>query len=513
MWYYVLDLTDIRRTKDIDNLDYELVAEEITEYVIEYGLQAMNDKNIQSLAKLRSISFWETLRDVFVAFLEIEHEAAKQVCSMDPRGDSNKFISEYTQVISQCQDSRKIEKCDTLVDIIHKEDYDLLYEREDAFLSGPSNYKQAVILLDNNKEYVGHIYFWSWLTANKEYTGDPFMLEFGGIRTSLKNLLCGGVKSVAPAFINIIAKWGKEYGWKSMHVFASPVGAMPFLLDKCGFSKDHFIRIEDIKCSSTLEFKQLHPETDKYGFVEEDFEDWYEDIKSKDEKLLKSMWFSYDIAADLHRVLMMSYPDLTPSADDLENLYITTFRNNEEGYKPMIYKKLIRNPKTIADFYEVRSNLNKLKEKDSSFSLYKYRSDPRYKAEIESKIIELEDINMELEDELGEFNYLVKNKDRTSQEDKEYNICLRNIFKYKVKTNELVSWYKILIKASFYYDNPDEYIALDILYDYQKIGSLLGSLKFKFGSISFGFQKLFDPSDPSNSWNNTDIMKIFIISP
>src|SRR5579871_6554969 len=265
MQYYILDLSNVKAPRE-DIVDpryiaepYPLVNPKVIDYVIREQFACMDPDNLDILSNNLNQTFQETLRDVFVTFLDMEHEVTRRTCYPKKEGEeeeleTNSFIESYLQQIQDCKDSNKKEKCHDLV-VLHNEDIQFLYWRDDDFLSSvnrwsgrypmdilqqnqrENKYKQVVILLNSNSEYLGHIYMWSWLSMNNRYLGGPFKIEFGGIRTNLRNLLCGGTKGIAPLLVNIVKDWTAKYGWNHVQVAFKPIGAMPGYLVSCGLSR------------------------------------------------------------------------------------------------------------------------------------------------------------------------------------------------------------------------------------------------------------------------------------
>jgi hypothetical protein len=483
MYYYVLDLADVK-SPDPMKKDFppEVVSDKVKKYVTEKKFACMNDKYIQRLATKEHMSFKQTLKDVFAYFLKIERYVTRSVCGMEYRDEeSNSFISWYIDLVNGCEDPKKKDKCESLR-ILYKEDIDFLYVKHDSFLmytrdstneterdilqqnERDKKYKQAVILLDNNKEYLGHIYIWSWLNMNNTYYNDPFVLEFGGIRTSFRNLLCGGTGGVAPIFVNIIADWAERHGWKYLHVALDPIGPMPGYLIKCGFNSDQFIKISDLKCRNTENLsKNLYEDLNKGTDIFSDVSLKTLLSRQNNDPVIKKIWFSTRIAKHLYELLVMSYPDRKPTYEELEYVYISSFDKNDEGYKIKSRKENVtkyHDPVNITDYNFIGTWINSLpegKKKDNLLTrFHEWDENSNYSDEAESKIDELESILISLNEHMDTLKTIPKPGDESyttfvdnihSADEEIYISTLKGIFAAKVRSQQFMFWYSNLISA------------------------------------------------------------------
>lgn len=526
-FYYILDLANAKKVsfdgKDIDP-EAEYVSEEILQYVEEEKFNCLDNKKLLQLSIDLGISFKEVLRDVFVTLVEVEHSVASSICEKIATSTSSPFIQEYITSVVECKDLKKKEKCDS-ISMLFGEDIRFLYKNFDRFLFSTKKvggkqvpnvlqenraerkYKQVVILLDPKKDYLGHIYMWSSLSINNIYLGYLYMLEFGSIRTSLRNLLCGGMKNLAPVFVNIVADWASAHGWEYMHVAFEPIGPMPGYLKKCGFSEEQLIKIDELKCASSVQYTQLNSETDMFSFLETDLETWYQRKRETDKELLQSMWFDYQIAYDLHKLFMLSYPDRTITYANLEWLYIRTFRLNMSGYVPTVKKEKLRIPETIADYCQVATHISFLPQGENKDEIEKwfrqFRSKKRYQSEINTKIDKLKTLTINLIEEVKKYKVVPKPGTseyiehshpvlRTDEEinmsilsmpkynyefsDENYISALKKIFILKVEMVNFISWYRDVLCAA---SN-----GLNVTYNGGTINALLSELREKFEQVS-----------------------------
>jgi hypothetical protein len=504
MYYYILDLANAKTYTKLYP-EIEAVSTAVQEHVLSKKFSCMNDTYIHELAIDLELSFKETLRDVFVYFLHIEHQVTRSICDGEHYSNlgtrvMSPFAQEYYNLVSECIESKKSGKCDSL-SILHQEDIDFLYKNPDEFLYNTkdwtgksdeqiaeenqrdSKYKQVVILLDKNKEYLGHIYMWSWLNINGIYYGDPFVLEFGGIRTSVRNLLCGTVKNIAPVFVNIVADWASQHGWKYLHVAFSPIGPMPGYLIQCGFNEDNLIKISDLKCKSTHKYQRIHSDsgTDIFSFIEENWQDWLQEKVKEGFELTSNMWFKKDIADNLYTVFIMSYPDRIPSYEELEWLYIMTFRKNVKGYevenKKDIKELILKPPKNITDYSRFGFYIESLPEGDHKNKLsswfHSFDSYFKYEKEVQNRIIDLENADLLLQKEINSLEGVSQEQD--------YITHVISIFVLKIQTQKLISWYIDLITATTQ--------GMSISYDKKIIIGLINDIRRKFDEYdNFSFE-------------------------
>ena len=556
VYYYVLDVSQAKLYSANEKYSSkDVISDDITNYVVDKGLKSLHPKYIKRLAESKRATFKEVLCDVFVSYLDMEHEVTRNICpgkkyKRTTQKFSNSFIEQYTKDVSKYLVQNMDDKCWTL-NILHYEDSNNMYNNHDRFLAElkskagknteelddennkEKKYIQAVIMLDDDYEYLGHVYLWSWLSSHNEYYGDLFMLDFISIRTSIKNLITKRVKNISSLLINIIAEWGSKYGWKYLHVAADPLGPMQDNLNKCGFGPNNIIKIDEIKCPAPIKIQQIDEKTDKYSYLSEDgdMETWYLNTKKRDDYLLKSLWFSYDIACELHRLYLLTYPDRIPSKIQLEYLYITTFRTRNKGLKVISkdipFEKI--EPKSLSDYKRLYYYIDNLPEVDDKRDLERwlelYSKSSYFVEELEGKLKGLNNIMKNLASTLTEFNEITKPGDKNYQEytlyyppdsygipsnhyTHDYDVYagyLKDIFILKCKYNEFISWYKNLIWCC---NN-----GVHLKYSYADVGSLMGKINELFLSTKLegGTKGSF------KRWRGTedivDIMKIYIRTP
>lgn len=418
MFYYYM----VRLANRYDTLDKDIIKD----YIKKKKFKSFDDANISKLASKNKKPFNETLRSVFSHYIKIEHKLAKSML-MNFYGGNNVFVEEYFDSIKDygVKKSEKNKYRDVIR--IHGEDSRFMKGRRDNFLTFSAendekssdsiysdseeekesplkeNYDQVLILLDENKEYLGHIYVWSWLTTGSDYL-NLFTLKFAGIRTSIRNLASKRVRKISTILINIIATWGKNHGYEYIEVGLSPMGTMRDNLINCGFDEnENIIYIDNIKCYPEKHFIQLMPITDVFHLKDSSYlEEWYDKEKARDETLIRNMWFSYDIASDIHKIYKMTYPDRKPSKYELEYVYTLTFVN-KYGYL----------------------------SEDIAAPLYNEKS---IKLDMDTKIVELKQIDLDL-------SKLVKSNILDST---------LSLFKLKAKFIKFTSWYEKAIYSIFY---------------------------------------------------------------
>ena len=103
VYYYVLDVSQAKLPRA--NEEYplkDIVSEDITNYVVDNGLKSLYPKYIKRLAKSKKATFKEVLCDVFVSYLDMEHEVTRNICpgkkyKRNTEKFSNSFIEQYTK--------------------------------------------------------------------------------------------------------------------------------------------------------------------------------------------------------------------------------------------------------------------------------------------------------------------------------------------------------------------------------------------------------------------------------
>lgn len=329
-YYYVVKLTDNYNTIDSKILE---------KYMNKKRFKSLEDENLSRLAEKTGKSFLEVIRNVFRAYVEVEHKVEEMVAMDENIYPDDKFASLYFDAIKdhiKPSDKNKIHDLKR----VHNEDIRFMKQRKDNFFTHLSNdpevnNDQVIILLNHQKIYFGHIYIWSWLSSSRGYN-NLYTLKFGGIRTSLQNLITGIVKGISSLFINIIGEWGINHGYKYMEIGLNPIGTMPDNLKACGSSDDYIIKIKNIKCKENRDFLQLKPSTDIFTDDDFSFDEWYSRMAAEDSQLIKNTWFESD---DIHKLFKMTYPDKRPSAEGLEKIYILIYNGMKDYH--------IGGPKTI----------------------------------------------------------------------------------------------------------------------------------------------------------------------
>jgi hypothetical protein len=538
--YYVLSLTEFSK---------ENIPPEILEFVEQYGFGCLNDEYLPVLAETLDLSFKETLRFVFATFIQIEHAVTHDICKDKPNSNpSSIFQTKYYNTMKACENKNKKDICGDLR-ILHSEDEDRIYTLIDnSFFSSiyagtneedeQKNYNQVLILLDNNKEYLGHIYLESWLSKNFEFLNNLYLLEFEGIRSSLRNNLCTNrVKGVASIFIKMITTWASSHGYTHIRVGPTPIGVMAHILSKCGFDSNKMAKISDIKCIDNIQVQELlgvdiFSEYYESGYEDFDFEEWYSQERKRDKDFLESMFCGYEIAKDLHKLYKMSYPDRTPTKKELESILVTTYDFYPDGYKPNEDESTFNN-KDIT--YEYNNEKFKVQYKgedifenkdgdfvipglvasirnygrivrhwqgsysnfdDSAFNFYQPNSiegfTDRCIEEVERTTQELKDIDKELDrtkrdmNQQGKFinvKNILENGDKNIKKQVEEEAWKFSsiLFKLRIRFNNFLTWYKELLFAINY--------GLQVEYNKKQVGDLIASIRNNFEFIPLAIVK------------------------
>lgn len=481
-YFYVLDLADIKTPKDI--------ISDVKDFVNIQGFNCMDNIQIRKLADNIQLSFVQTLRDIFIYLLEVEHAVTLRVCNGEKYKNpihKTQFGKEYYNLTKVCTNPHFEAKCESLR-VLHDED-DRFMTDHNEFLSvikrysekeekdteieniEESKYKHVLILLNDNKQYIGHIYIWSWLSINYEFR-NMYTLEFGSIRTSLFNLMCGGHKNIAPSFITAISMWAQKHDWDYMHVAFDAIGPMPNYLKICGFSEDRLCKVSELKCVDSTQLTELHEDTHIYASIlktERSVHSWCKKKIYQNKNLIKNMWFGYDIAKDIYKLLLMSFPDRLPSIEEMNWVYVSTFKNNITGYIPPRIKKEDIHI-TIPEYCQVSTNINNMEEGKKKYQLQELvnNSSTNCQEEVNDKIKQFKVIHLTLINVVYTLNhifndeekgYILRKKDPyTNREntnwEEEYKIGAQvdkkrdiyidgifNIFRLYVQIKQFFDWY------------------------------------------------------------------------
>lgn len=280
------------------------VLKGIEDYVNTSEFKCFNPENLHLLHITTKIPKIDLLRNIFIAFLRIEHRVRKRLFK-DYDADSKKvftgFCKRYHEEILPVYEKLPKPQIDPTaysyprllndegkpnrglgiygvmlsLGILHHEDNIFLHKQKDEYLSylrnGEINWDtnfmfekdendilsvshSVVILLNDSYEYIGHIYTWSPLVMGIN-TWSPSIntLKFGGIRTSLKNTFFKTEDKIAHTFLNIISNIAKQEDWEYIEVAFNPIGAMPDILKSYNFVLNsqgipRHIKTDDIKC-------------------------------------------------------------------------------------------------------------------------------------------------------------------------------------------------------------------------------------------------------------------------
>lgn len=335
-YYYVLKLAD----------KYNILDNRITEkYINKKRFKSFSDTNLHNLSLKTGRSFAEVLRNIFSAYLKIEREILKKLTKgYDKTEDIGKFRKMYLELLEKYDVETKHS---TDLAILQKEDKNFMYEMWDNFLddveeesdSEDGNYNQVIILLNNNKEYIGHVYIWSWLRTDDKCK-NLYTLKFSEIRTSVYNMITG--KNIFNIFVNVIANWAKLHGYKYMEIGSKASTKTKENLKLCGLLSRNIINVNKIKCSIDQNYVQLATFTDVFSGVidKSSFEEWYAKEKAIDDKLIRSTQLDYSAASDIHKLYKMTYPDRTPTKEELNNIYTLIYGNSSRDESFKKYKGL-----------------------------------------------------------------------------------------------------------------------------------------------------------------------------
>jgi hypothetical protein len=419
-------------------------------------------------------------------------------------------------MVKSCDEKRKESKkefnrqgiCRSL-QTIYEEDLYYLYPGKNPFLheiadtekeEDRGKYNQVLILLNEEKEYLGHIYMWSWLSFNLDYI-TPYLLEFGGIRSSMKNLFCGGTRNLGPIFINIIANWAKDHGYTHIRIALTPIGKMPGYMKECEMDKTRTIEIAKMKCLRYDECVELENVSIFY-FLQESFDNWFIKERIQDDALLKSMWFGYDIALVLYHLYKMSYPENKPSYNELEFLYMLTFRNDNLGYRTPEQLNSYNLLGEVKQKYSVRewvhlSLLNNLTYEDPEEENTYFVSDPQYKEQIPVEVrtrldglVKIAKESDEVRREMVAPRVETPNgwERKVTSKDRELILAA---FRLKVQYRNFIAWYEDLIfamnqdykpKINLIFDMSGDHNS-DAEYNMEEVNSLMQDIRDNFNLI------------------------------
>jgi len=374
-YFYALNIVELMPTESDDD---------ITNYINETGMKCFSHDLVNNLATKIQQPLCDTFRQVFIQFLTIEHKIRRAICHGLPEQKTNlkpyinqninpayysqlsSFEKDYLAKIIRCNNSRSdiLDICNT-IDILHTEDSEFLFGSykwlrngthiRDKFLTQQektptkSNHHHVIILLNDTYEYVGHIYTWSWL-AFATFNGHLDTLKFGSIRTSILNLLCKTDRSIAISMVQAVKQFALQYGWRALQVAFRPIGPMPGYLAACGFNSTNFIKISDMICQDH-NVQQIDINCNIYP--EKDFETWYKDKLSHNLSLFEFLWFDRETVSRIHKLLLRSYPDRSPTISDIEGV-LKIMAESDIDYA--IYLNKIR---TLGEYCIILDKINK----------------------------------------------------------------------------------------------------------------------------------------------------------
>jgi len=370
----------------------EQISKTINEHIDTFGLDSLNPHHIYDLSVTLDIPYCQILKDVFIAFLNVEHTVTKELCEeyfpnkIKPNlksGFANRYFNEclkyYTQAPKPKRDEKgnlpKIESnndtiqrdlgtygtCSSLR-ILHREDDIFLYKQKDSYLTEINNKEikkekiqenknlkpyeadegdiisknhHILILLNDNFTYIGHIYIWPTLVMQiKTWSNNTNTLKFGSIRTSLLNTLVKSEKNIAQTFIKIISDIAIKDGYQFIEVAFNPIGPMQSLLLGCGFTLNPYnvprsIKMSNIKCESKHDIIEISVECDMYP------KDFVFPIPEPilDVKLLSENKIPYSDAISIYKALALSYPNIEISYDAIINVF--NFSRKYNGLPPI----------------------------------------------------------------------------------------------------------------------------------------------------------------------------------
>jgi hypothetical protein len=439
-YYYVVKLTD-----NYNTIDKKI----INKYIRKKKFRSLADENLLRLAAKTGKPFIEVIRNVFRAYVSIEHKAEKMAMLGENIYPDNEFASYYFDLI---KDKIKPSDKDKIYDLgrVHEEDIRFMKQRNDNFHTYLSNdpevnNDQVVILLDEKKFYLGHIYIWSWLSSSRNYS-NLYTLKFAGIRTSVYNLIKGTVKGVSSLFVNIIGEWAMNHGYKYMEIGLPPMGTMGNNLKVCGSSDKYIIKIKDIMCKESRNYLQLKASTDIFGNDNFLFDKWYSKVATEDKEVVKGTWFE---SSNIHKLFRITYPDKNPSAEDLEKIYILTFNGMKNyyvgGITPLnVQDELIKISKSLKEKKEdlLREEREHLERR---YTMKREKEEKEYlmtKNLVEGSSREGEEPSSE-ESSSSEDNLPKKNTPRDEKEDNIIKIMI-SLFRIKEQFDYTVLYYNNL---------------------------------------------------------------------
>jgi hypothetical protein len=139
---------------------------------------------------------------------------------------------------------------------------DLFLMRDDYFVFDPVNKDipyTAIVLLDSNGMYVGHIYTWPSSIFSKT-------MSVQGIRTSLYNLSCRAFGQVSEKLIQGVSEFAQSNGFNYLQIVA-PTQNMVKILSKMGFVNLKPSESEELSSIET-DYNILEPQFDMFKKID-----------------------------------------------------------------------------------------------------------------------------------------------------------------------------------------------------------------------------------------------------
>lgn len=109
---------------------------------------------------------------------------------------------------------------------LKEEDYDLYHELLQEELQALA-FLTAIVLLDNEWRYLGHVYVWPTSSVSRS-------LSMERIRSSIGNLKCGWTNKISLKLLSAVQQYAESRGFEYI-VVNSPIGPMPAILKSLGF--------------------------------------------------------------------------------------------------------------------------------------------------------------------------------------------------------------------------------------------------------------------------------------
>jgi hypothetical protein len=442
-YYYVLSLNEIKKVKDISPI--------IKNYVDMKGFSCLNNKHIASLVTRLKLPFVDILCDVFTYFLQIEYIIAVKLTTNPKLKHSaltGRFGEHYYTLLKESGNPNLEEKCNFVSQLL-EQSFIFFYSNKDTFLklrnvsnfrdvfsykspelkgnefkdnefkdlleetvpkqNARINYSHVVILLDSGKRYIAHASIQSWLSLDNLYKGQLYTLEIGNIKTSLANLLFSKEKNIKTSLISAIKQWAKQHYWESLHLNIQVSYALAKYLADCGFTSHLTASIDKLTLPEE-NIVEISEKTDLFSscICDIDFYSWIRIKLEQCEILSEDNWISYTIVKNICTLLLISYPDRKPCKEEIEWIYIATFRNNSLGYCITVNPVLIKTITSIEDYSLVKEyiiNSPPSLDREESLTYLGKINTAKFQVELEAKINYLSI----LEFQVGELNHKIRN--------------------------------------------------------------------------------------------------------